>query len=310
MRALPILTYHSISTVSTGELAPYTLTPGQFAGHMTMLRDASYAVWSVERIGEALCQGRRLPDRVVGLSFDDAFADFATAVVPVLERFGFGATLYIPTAYLGARSEWLTRFAEDRRPVLDCETIASLPGRGIDCGSHSHTHPELDRVAPAALRAEVARSRAILEQVTGRRVRSFAYPYGYYNRRVRAAVMSAGYRYACGTGHEAAWPGADLFALPRLLVYAGTDVSELQTLLARPASAGRHKIERAKQTAWRVSRRISRSDGGRGGASASAVAPWPAPRVESSCARRPGAGGAMAGDAPSPCGPARRTTLR
>ena len=244
---------------------------------MRMLSDSSYTVWPIERIGDALRHGRPLPDRVVGLTFDDAFEDFETEVLRVLAEFGFGGTLYVPTAHLGDCSGWMTRFAEDRRPVLGVDAIASLPARGITCGSHSHTHPELDRVPPATLESEITRSRAILEEITARPVRSFAYPYGYYSRRVRSAVIRAGYRYACGTGNEAAWSGADLFALPRFIVYAGSGADAVEALLTQPASPPRHWIERAKQMAWRVSRTVGQSDGGRTAADASAKALLPSP---------------------------------
>lgn len=300
MRSLPILTYHSVSPVSTGELAPYTLAPALFAEHMRMLSDASYAVWSIDQIGDALLQRRPMPDRVVGLTFDDAFVDFVTEVLPVLADYDFGATLYIPTAHLGGRSDWLARSAEDRRPVLDADAIAALPGHGIECGSHSHTHPELDRLAPTVLQCEIARSKAVLEEVTGRRVQTFAYPYGYHSRRVRAAVRTAGYRCACGTGHEAASSRSDLFGLPRYLVYAGTSADKLEALLVQSASVIRHRTERAKQVAWRLSRAITRSDGGRAAADVAAKASWSAVPVGGMYTRRPGASSPVTRDAPCP----------
>jgi peptidoglycan/xylan/chitin deacetylase (PgdA/CDA1 family) len=268
MRPIPILTYHSISPVSTGELAPYTVHPTLFAAHLDALQAHRIQSWSVSAIGDALASGRALPDRVIGLTFDDAFADFAGDVAPLLARHGFGATLYIPTAHLGSVSSWLVKHPEDLRPLLTTDEVRALARDGVECGAHSHTHAELDRLPESALRSEILGPKAILEHIVERPVRTFAYPFGYHSRRVRQAVKRAGYASACATGHLPAWSEADIFALPRLLVLAHTSADDLLALLARPASHRRYLIERGKQAAWRLARGLLRTDGGRAAAMA------------------------------------------
>lgn len=272
MRQIPILMYHSISSVATGDLARYTLTPALFREHLDALAHEGYAVWNIGEIYDAIRADRILPNRVVGMTFDDAFADFLTTALPALEDKAFGVTLYVPTAYLGSTSQWLTQHPDDLRVMLTADEVATLPARGVECGAHSHTHAELDRLPVTLLESEVAGSKGILEDVLGRPVRTFAYPFGYYNRRTRAAVKRAAYTNACAVGHEAAWSRADPFALPRFLVLAHTSAAEVISMLLRQASPALHRIERAKQTAWRGVRRVSRSDGGRAAAEAARTA--------------------------------------
>lgn len=67
---------------------------------------------------------------------------------------------------------------------------------GVEFGSHSLTHPWLPSVPDAQLRREVSDSKRRLEDLLGVEVKSFAYPYGGVDRRVRSAVAEAGYQLA------------------------------------------------------------------------------------------------------------------
>jgi peptidoglycan/xylan/chitin deacetylase (PgdA/CDA1 family) len=66
-------------------------------------------------------------------------------------------------------------------------------------GSHTLTHPSLPDLDDRQLRREVADSKHQLEDLLGEEVNTFAYPFGYLNRRVRAAVVEAGYKLAFTT---------------------------------------------------------------------------------------------------------------
>ncbi len=66
----------------------------------------------------------------------------------------------------------------------------------VEIGAHSLTHPDLTRLTDDDLRREIEEGGRILEELTGRPVRSFAYPLGRYDERVVRAVRRAGYSYA------------------------------------------------------------------------------------------------------------------
>lgn len=89
----------------------------------------------------------------------------------------------------------------------------------VTIGSHTVGHRPLTRIDDAALRAELAGSKAALEAVCGRPVTLFSYPFGFVDRRVAGAVAEAGYAAACCSHPGLAGIGSDRFRLPRLQAF-------------------------------------------------------------------------------------------
>src|SRR2546421_10724869 len=100
-KKVPILMYHSISDYATRKYRPLAVPQALFAKHMAYLHQRAYTPISVTQFINARAKGRpALPERPVILTFDDGFADFFTNAFPVLQRYGFIATLYIATAFV------------------------------------------------------------------------------------------------------------------------------------------------------------------------------------------------------------------
>ncbi|WP_210576658.1 polysaccharide deacetylase family protein [Streptomyces sp. GESEQ-4] len=168
---------------------------------------------------------------LVGLTFDDGYADFLTTALPVLRRRGCSATVFLVAGRLGGGNDWESY--GPRKPLLDADDVRRVAAEGMEIASHGLTHTDLIALPDDLLHAELHDSRALLARITGGDVEGFCYPYGTVDARVRAAVRGAGYRYACAIapGREAA---GDL-ALPRINIrQADTAVHlELKRRLAR-----------------------------------------------------------------------------
>lgn len=261
---LPVLMYHSIGTSRHDAFRPFTVTPDLFEAHLEVLGDLGYQTATVRDLLEnpvashGVCDGDR---PLVVLTFDDGFLDFVTEALPRLKRHGFTATLYVPTAYVGATSRWLRREGEHERPMLGWDELKDVVAAGIECGAHSHTHPQLDRIPRAEVRDELQHSRELLEDRLEITVDTFAYPFGYYRRSFADDVRKAGYSAACAVRNL---PIADLrqpYALPRLTVTDRTSPEGLRALLlsrrsrlARLESGGRALTSRILRRAGVVKR--------------------------------------------------------
>lgn len=257
---VPVLMYHSIGTRATAQFRRFTMDPAEFAAQMGYLDAEGYSPVTVAELAVHRLTGHSLPKRPVVLTFDDGYSDFVSAVLPVLHAHGFSSTLYVPTGYIGSTAGFLRNCGEEHRRLLSWRELRDLATGGVEVGSHSHTHPQLDRVPPAVVRDEIHRSKCLLEDKLGQEVAGFCYPFGYWNRAVRSAVAAAGFRYGCEVGELVTVPGDDILTLPRMTVNAGIGVDGLARLLQ--SGRGARRTAAAKRIVWRVLRRGVRRIGG------------------------------------------------
>lgn len=84
---------------------------------------------------------------------------------------------------------------------------------GFLIANHTLSHPHLDRIAPDEARRNIEEGRDALEQIFGRAIRGFAYPFGSYNDAVKELVRESGHLYARTTGKvESIFPVEDPMA--------------------------------------------------------------------------------------------------
>ncbi|WP_374967948.1 polysaccharide deacetylase family protein [Terrabacter sp. BE26] len=254
---LPILMYHSISPASaTPRFQRFAMSPAVLASHLAFLSAAGYQTLTVTEAMTSLDR-RALPERSVVLTFDDGYADFHTAALPILTEYRMRATLYVVTGYVGGTARWLADLGEQGRPMLAWSQLREAVAEGVEVGAHSHTHPQLDRLDATRLTAEVRRPKALLEDQLDLPVTSFAYPFGYRSSSSTAAVAEAGYDNACVVDNlPAPHEGVDRHVLPRLTVNADTSVQQLERLLHRPPGRGRAAAASLKRGLWHAARRV------------------------------------------------------
>lgn len=256
MTRVPILLYHSVAPESSPRFRPWTVHPDRFAQHMAHLSGRGYQGLTIGELEAALHPGGpSLPEKPVVITFDDGFADFQSAALPVLESHGLASTLYVTTGHLGGTARWMVREQEQDRPLLSRQQLHDVVERGVEIGAHSHTHPRLDELSAAESREEIRRSKDVLEQELQRPVRSFAYPHGYHSRRVREQVIEAGYTSSTAVRHALSSTDDDVFALARVMVLADTATEDLEGLLAGQGIAQAPYRPRLRTALWRTFRR-------------------------------------------------------
>lgn len=164
---LVVLIYHRV-----GGRTPVTVdlpTP-VFDAQMERLA-ASGSVLPLDDAVLGLAAGHDLSGKVV-VTFDDGTADFVDEALPVLERHGVPATLYVATSHI----ENTIDFPDDGRPTTWSGLAECVAGGLVTIGSHTHGHVLLDRLPATVVADDLDRSIGLIGDRLGVDARHFAYP--------------------------------------------------------------------------------------------------------------------------------------
>jgi peptidoglycan/xylan/chitin deacetylase (PgdA/CDA1 family) len=210
MRDEPVLMYHSVEDYDRDPFR-VTVRPGRFDAQLRWLRRAGWRGVSMRELLRARETGAA--GRLVGLTFDDGYADFVTEAMPALARHGCTATVFVLAGRLGGDNAWDR--PGPRKALMSAGDVRRAAGAGMEIGSHGLLHRALPEAGRADLAAEVGASREILAALCGQDVAGFCYPYGKAGAREAEAVRAAGYRYACAAGPRTL---DGPYAMPRVFV--------------------------------------------------------------------------------------------
>jgi peptidoglycan/xylan/chitin deacetylase (PgdA/CDA1 family) len=185
---LPVLLYHRVGPPRGGTDPSLTVSSQKFARQMHALKRWGYTAIAVEDWRCAVQKGVPLPPKPALITFDDAYEDLREHAFPLLERMGLRATVFVVTSEIGGQNSWDTARGHQALRLLDANAMRHWSQRGIEFGSHGHRHADMPALSPAEMAHEAMTSKAVLSDVLGRGVTSFAYPYGKMDEKVRLAV--------------------------------------------------------------------------------------------------------------------------
>jgi peptidoglycan/xylan/chitin deacetylase (PgdA/CDA1 family) len=162
-----VLIYHRVGRRTA---VPVDQPTALFDEQMAWLADSG-RVATLDKAVDALRQPNGAEPMIV-VTFDDGTADFATDALPVLERHGIPATLYLATDFV----ERQVAFPDDGQP-LTWAALADCVATGlVTVGSHTHTHALLDRLPVDQVGDELDRSIGLIGERLGVTAAHFAYP--------------------------------------------------------------------------------------------------------------------------------------
>jgi peptidoglycan/xylan/chitin deacetylase (PgdA/CDA1 family) len=227
VRCVPILMYHSISDEPEDGVEPYyrlATNPRRFAEHMQWLHDSGYQGVFLETALATLADEEYDHRPQVAITFDDGLRNFYTEALPVIQQYGFTATMYLPTAFIGShRRSFLGR------ECLTWDEVRELHKHGIRFGSHTVSHPKLHELPWNAIKNELERSKLCIERELEEEISGFAYPYAFpqedqcFTSRFAELLRGLGYQSCVTTVIGRTQPGDDAFCLKRLPVNSCDD---------------------------------------------------------------------------------------
>ncbi|MCI0561553.1 MAG: polysaccharide deacetylase family protein [Nitrososphaera sp.] len=237
---IPILMYHSITKDLDEKVHPYFRTatsPEVFERHMAWLSQSGFQALTLSEavrilqgfpdqpvnqpaLSTELLKSPTFPNllrRPVVVTFDDGFQDFYTTAFPIVERYGFRATVFLASRYIG--KTFLTG-----RHCLRVQEIRELVTKGVEFGSHTVNHPQLKELSRNEIIYELADSKKFIEDITGSEVSLFSYPYRFpeedcgFTRKLDALLIEHGYSVGVTTAIGLSKPSDNPLFLRRLPV--------------------------------------------------------------------------------------------
>ncbi len=177
------------------------------------------------------------------------------AVAERLALLEIPSTLYVTTGALSGMKTRGTKVATPPASWLSWSQLGELEGLGVEIGSHSHTHSQLDVLGRRGVNDEARVSKELLEDALGHPIASFAYPHGFHSARTKRAVVSAGYQSACAVKNALSSDSDELHALARLTVQADTPLRQFSEWLNERGTPIAPIPDRMRTSAWRWYRR-------------------------------------------------------
>ena len=261
------LCYHEVLPETSDRVPPDTMPVllTELAEHFDWLKDNGYNVVGVDEVLRARNGGKPLPDKAVLLSFDDGYASFYATVFPLLKAYNYKAMLALETTWLETPADSPVDYGGStllpRSNFLQWPQIKEMGDSGlVELASHSHnlhrghlSSPQgLNQPAGASraynskkgqyeswqgfyqrIKSDVSTSAELIYRHTGRRPRVMVWPYGRYTQAGVKAALDSGYSLTASLGFYDDGP-----TLPRFLMYAGVNLTEMMARIESGRAAG------------------------------------------------------------------------
>ncbi|MFA6434095.1 MAG: polysaccharide deacetylase family protein [Elusimicrobiales bacterium] len=239
---LPVLVYHKIGIPPAGsKLKDLWVTPEKFRSQVAWLGAHGYVTVLFSDVVKAYKNKKPLPEKAVLITFDDGYENNYTHAYGILRELGAKGNIFVVYNTIGKANLWHNPETE---PWIDMAGLAMLremqESGVIEFGSHTMSHPNLEKLPLEDAAWELTESKKQLEAALGREMSVFAYPYGAgaYSPAVRALALKAGYvlDFSFRQG-KTPWPwNREAGPIDRLFIKRGDTNLDLKFHLERGAS--------------------------------------------------------------------------
>jgi peptidoglycan/xylan/chitin deacetylase (PgdA/CDA1 family) len=223
-QTVPILTYHRVGP----RISRMSVSPSEFEQQLAYLKRNDFRVVRLADLPDFLEGRRPLPKRAVIITFDDGHISSYQHAYPLLVKYGFHATYFLYTDFLGAKE------------ALNWTQIREMQKSGfIDFQLHSRTHANLtlrlngesDQRYRDRVNSEVVGPRDLIQRNLGAKVVHYAYPFGDANELVLERLRHADFVLGLTVN-----PGGNAFfanplMLRRTMIFGGSDLTSFRAAL-------------------------------------------------------------------------------
>lgn len=171
-KEVPILCYHQVRDwkPTDSKTAQNYIVPVQtFKEQIKMLADSGYHTVLPDQLYAYLTTGAPLPSKPIMLTFDDTDLDQYTVALPEMNKYGFKGVFFVMTVSIG------------RPRYMSKEQIKALSDEGHSIASHTWDHHNVKQYQGQDWVTQIEKPSKQIENITGKPVTYFAYPFGLWN---------------------------------------------------------------------------------------------------------------------------------
>ena len=207
-KQVPILCYHHIRDWRPNDsrrARDYIVPIDTFRNQMKLLADSGYHTITPNQLYNYLAAGKSIPAKSILLTFDDTDEEQFSIAKPEMDKYGFKGVFFIMTVSLG-RPNYMTR-----------EQVKQLSDEGHSIGSHTWDHKNVKKYLAADWPIQIDKPTKLLQNITGKPIRYFAYPFGLWDT---AAISGLQQRGMVAAFQLSAYrdPEQPLFTIRRIIV--------------------------------------------------------------------------------------------
>jgi peptidoglycan/xylan/chitin deacetylase (PgdA/CDA1 family) len=204
-KQVPIVCYHQIrdwKPTDSKNAKDYIVQVAAFKEHIKMLADSGYHTILPDQLYAYLTTGAPLPKKPIMLTFDDTDLDQFTIANPTLKKYGFKAVYFVMTVSLG------------RPRYMTADMVKKLSDEGNVIASHTWDHHRVDKYSHNSeikikgkngkittkpvddWVTQIDKPTKKLEEITGKKIEYFAYPFGVWKKPVLPEIQKKGFKIA------------------------------------------------------------------------------------------------------------------
>lgn len=190
-KQVPILCYHQVRNwkPTDGKVGKdYIVEIQNFKDQVKMLADSGYHSILPDQLYAYLNTGAPLPSKPIMFTFDDTDMDQFTVAAPTLKKYGYKAVYFIMTVTIGKKGKFVDYMTK--------EQIKQLSDEGNVIGSHTYDHKNFKKYQGKDWEEQLDKPTKKLEEITGKKMTEFAYPFGLWNAEGIPELKKRGFRMA------------------------------------------------------------------------------------------------------------------
>lgn len=224
-QTVPILVYYNFSENRSDKMS---VSKDDFEIQMNYLKVNGYHVISLDQLLDFIDYKEQLPEKSIVITFDDAWGSIYDIALPILIKYGFTATFFIYTDFIGGGK------------ALTWDQIKRLSKQGFDIQCQTKTHRNLAALKKNesfkeyfnSVETEISYPKKLIERTLNKDCKYLAYPYGETNNLIIAILKKHGYRAAFTIGRKPTSFFVDKYRINRSVIYGNYDIEQFKRELS------------------------------------------------------------------------------